>query len=258
MRRTALWAAASGAAAMVVLAAPVAHAEGEGDIRVTKTVVNHGHNVIVGTSKVVTYPIAITIKDNSGVKGVSHVSAFNKTNGYDFSEWTGTSCVKKSSTTSVCTATMKIDPAWIKGSVDVNSNTIAGAWQVNATVQAKDGDYWISDDIADFKVKRASRLTADATPEPVAKGAKLTVRGKLTRANWESLEYHGFTGQKVKLQFKKAGAASYTTVKTVTTGAHGSLSTKVTVSAAGAWRWYFAGTDTTAKVISAADTVKLK
>ncbi len=133
-----------------------------------------------------------------------------------------------------------------------------GVWQVNATVKAKDGDYWISDHIAEFKMKRASKLTTDAAPEPVAKGATLTVTGKLSRANWEDLKYHGYARQDVKLQFKKAGAASYSTVKTVKTGDTGQLSTKVTATAAGSWRWYFPGTTTTARVVSTGDAVALK
>jgi hypothetical protein len=64
---------AGGAAALTLLTATGAHAEGEGDIRVTKAVVNHGKNVIVGTTKAVEYPIAITIKDDSGEDDVDHV-----------------------------------------------------------------------------------------------------------------------------------------------------------------------------------------
>lgn len=252
------WALAGGAAALTLLTATGAHAEGRGDIRVVKTVVNKGGNVIVGTSKKVTFPIDLTIKDNSGVKGVTDASTFNTTYGWGFFERAGTTCVKKSHTTSVCTVMMTVAPAWIRDSDDMDSNKLAGVWQVNATVKANDGDYWISDRIAEYKVKRASRLTTDASPEPVAKGAKLTVTGKLSRANWEDLKYHGFTGQDVKLQFKAAGAAQYRTVKTVRTGDAGKLSTKVTATAAGSWRWYFPGTTTTARVVSAGDAVKLK
>ncbi|MFE6619359.1 hypothetical protein ACFZBP_22765 [Streptomyces sp. NPDC008086] len=252
------WMVASGAVALTLLSVTGAHAEGRGDVRVTKTVVNGGKNVIIGTSARVTYPIAITIRDNSGVKGLSRVSVFNKTNGWGFSDWVGTRCEKKSSTTSVCTASMTIEPGWLPGSVPEDVNRTAGVWQVNATVRANDGDYWISDHIAEFKMKRASKLTTDAAPEPVAKGAKLTVTGKLSRANWEDLKYHGYPWQDVKLQFKKAGAAHYSTVRTVKTGATGQLSTKVTVTSAGSWRWYFPGTTTTALVVSAADAVALK
>ncbi|EKX67219.1 hypothetical protein PV416_06155 [Streptomyces ipomoeae] len=251
-------AVAGGAAALVLLAATGAHAEGRGDVRVTKTVVNGGRNVIVGTSKTVTFPIAVTIKDDSGVKGLTRVSTFNTHNAGSFFDWTGTKCVKKSRTTSVCTATMTVDPGWIPQSTEGDTNAAAGVWQVNATVKANDGDYWISDRIALYKVKRASALTAFIKPEKVAKGAKVTVTGKLTRANWETLKYNGFTKQSVQLQFKKKGATRYTTVKTVKTGSAGKIGTKVTVTSAGTWRWYFPGTTTTARVTSAGDAVTLK
>ncbi|MFF7262860.1 hypothetical protein ACFZCL_21600 [Streptomyces sp. NPDC008159] len=252
-------AVAGGAAALVLLAATGAQAEGKGDVRVTKTVVNHGGNVIIGTSKTVTYPIAVTIKDNSGARKITDLSTFNRSNGYGFITWDDdSSCVKKSATTSVCTGTMRVDPGWIADSDDIDSNRVAGVWQVNATVKANDGDYWISDDIARYKVKRASKLTTAIAPDRVAKGSTVTVTGTLSRANWESLKYQGFKGQSVRLQFKKNGAARYTTVKTVKSGSAGRLSTKVTVDAAGSWRWYFPGLTSTARVISAGDTITLK
>ncbi|MEU2622024.1 hypothetical protein ABZ642_28495 [Streptomyces sp. NPDC007157] len=259
MRGRTAWAAASGAAALVLTTATGAHAEGRGDIRVVKTVVNGGGNVIVGTSKTIRYPIDITVKDNSGVKKLTDVFTFNKTNAYTFATWNDdSSCTKKSATTSVCRATMTIDPSWIPDSDDIDTNRVAGVWRVDATVKANDGDYWISDDIAEYKVKRATQLTTVIAPAKVAKGAKASVTGKLSRANWEDLKYHGFTGQQVKLQFRKKGAAHYSTVKTMTTGDAGKLSTKVTVTAAGSWRWYFPGTTTTSRKVSTGDTLNLK
>ncbi|WP_405973280.1 hypothetical protein OG496_31155 [Streptomyces sp. NBC_00988] len=259
MRGRTAWAAACGAAALVLTSTTGAHAEGRGDVRVVKTVVNGGGNVIVGTAKAISYPVDITVKDNSGVKGLTHVSTFNRTRLYSFADWNGdSSCMRKSATTSVCRATMTIDPAWIADSDDIDSNQLAGVWQVNATVKAKDSDYWISDDIAEYKVKRAAQLTTVIAPEKVAKNAKVTVTGKLSRANWEDRKYHGFPGQQVKLQFRKTGAAHYSTVKTVTTGNIGQLTTKVTVTSAGSWRWYFPGTTTTSLKASAGDTLNLK
>ncbi|MFI6408488.1 hypothetical protein [Streptomyces sp. NPDC050548] len=258
MRGRTAWAAAGGAAALVLVTATGAHAEGRGDVRVVKTVVNGGGNVIVGTAKSIRYPVDITVKDNSGVKGLTHVSTFNKSSGYTFATWNDdSSCTKKSATTSVCRATLTIDPAWIADSDDIDSNKVAGVWQVNATVKANDGDYWISDHIAEYKVKRAAQLTTVIAPEKVAKNAKVTVTGKLSRANWEDRKYHGFPGQQVKLQFRKKGAAHYATVKTVTTGNVGQLTTKVTVTSAGSWRWYFPGTTTTSLKASAGDAVSL-
>ncbi|MFD5520712.1 hypothetical protein [Streptomyces sp. NPDC127066] len=260
MRDRMAWAAAGGAAALVLATATGAHAEGRGDVRVVKTVVNGGGNVIVGTSKTIRYPIDITVKDGSGVKGLTHVSTYNTSSaaGGGFVDWTGASCTKKSATTSVCRATMTVTPAWIPGYSDSDSNKAAGVWQVNATVKANDGDYWISDRIALYKVKRAAQLTTVIAPEEVTKGAKVTITGKLSRANWEDLKYHGFTGQQVKLQFRKKGAAHYGTVKTVTTGDAGKLTTKVTVTSGGSWRWYFPGTTTTSRKVSAGDVLNLK
>lgn len=251
-------AAAGAAAALVLTTATGAHAEGRGDVRVVKTVVNGGGNVIVGTSVAIRYPIAITIKDNSGVKGLTRVSTFSSSTGIGYADWTDTSCTKKSATTSVCTATMTITPAWISSYSEEDSNKDAGVWQVNATVKARDGDYWISDGIARYKVKRAAQLTTVITPEKVSKGSTVTVAGTLSRANWEDRKYHGFTGQQVQLQFRKKGAAQYSTVKTVKTGDAGKLTTKVTVTSAGNWRWYYPGSTTTSRKTSTGDVLGLK
>ncbi|MFE7239376.1 hypothetical protein [Streptomyces sp. NPDC057580] len=261
MRRRITVLAAVGAVATAVVVAPAAHAEGRGDIRVTRTVVNGGSNVIVGVTNVKKFTIAMTIKDNSGVKRVNSVSAFNRTNGYGPVDHLGTSCRKVSTTTSVCTATMQIDPSWIdsygSGNEGWDANAVAGNWRVDATVAANDGDYWISDAIGFFKVKRAATLTTDATPEPVRKGGTLTVTGKLSRANWTDLKYHAFTKQVVKLQYKKPGGA-YSTVKTATTDSKGHLLATVKATASGSWRWAFLGTTTTMKVVSTGDAVTVK
>ncbi|MER6104524.1 hypothetical protein ABT115_19885 [Streptomyces sp. NPDC001832] len=258
MRRRIAVASVVAAVATGIAVAPAAHAEGRGDIRVTKTVVNGGSSVIVGVKNVKQFPITMTIKDNSGVKGVSDVSAYNTTNGHGPVDHLGTTCKKVSTTTSVCTATMEIDPTWIdsygSGNAGWDANAVAGNWQVNATVQANDRDYWISDRIALFKVKRAATLTTDATPEPVRKGGTLTVTGKLSRANWTDLKYHAFTKQVVKLQYKKPGG-TYNTVKTATTDSKGHLRATVKATASGSWRWAFLGTTTTMKVVSTGDAV---
>ncbi|GGV81754.1 hypothetical protein GCM10010228_55400 [Streptomyces massasporeus] len=61
------------------------------------------------------------------------------------------------------------------------------------------------------RLQRYSRLTVNASPEPIAKGRTLTITGKLSRANWDTLDYRGCTNQPVKLQFRKAGTTTYTT-----------------------------------------------
>ncbi|RMB85445.1 hypothetical protein [Streptomyces shenzhenensis] len=85
-------------------------------------------------------------------------------------------------------------------------------------------------------VLRYAKLTADAAPEPVACGG-----------------YHGYSGQKVKLQLRKKGTSTYTTVKTITTDGSGKLKTTVKASADGYWRYAFAGSTTTAPATVADD-----
>ncbi|CAM5345870.1 Calcium-binding protein OS=Streptomyces gougerotii OX=53448 GN=GCM10010227_24280 PE=4 SV=1 [Streptomyces diastaticus subsp. diastaticus] len=62
----------------------------------------------------------------------------------------------------------------------------------------------------------------------------------------------------MKLQFKKKGAASYSTVKTVKSGTKGALKTTVKAASDGYWRWSFAGTSTTPAINSKADFVDVK
>lgn len=108
------------------------------------------------------------------------------------------------------------------------------------------------------RLQRQSRLTANAGPEPVAKGGTLTVTGKLSRANWDTLDHRGYSGQPVQLQFRKAGTSTYTTVKTVTTSSTGTLSTTAPAAEDGYWRWSFAGTSTTPAVRAAGDFVDVQ
>ncbi|MFC9672695.1 hypothetical protein [Streptomyces sp. NPDC056949] len=106
-------------------------------------------------------------------------------------------------------------------------------------------------------MKRYTKLTAtQASPEPVVKGRTLTVTGTLTRANWNV--YAGYSAQRVALQFKKSGASTYSTVKTVTTDSTGKLMTTVTANSAGTWLWKFAGTSTTSAVTATGDSAALK
>ncbi|WP_052503855.1 hypothetical protein [Micromonospora haikouensis] len=59
-------------------------------------------------------------------------------------------------------------------------------------------------------------------------------------------------------QLRKSSSSTYTTVKTVYTDASGNLKTTTTASAAGYWRWSYAGNSTVASVSAAGDGVALK
>ncbi|GAA4579647.1 hypothetical protein GCM10023194_05780 [Planotetraspora phitsanulokensis] len=168
--------------------------------------------------------------------------------------WSPATCTKASVWTSSCEVTFYIDARDTLG-----RNALAGPWKVAAWANAGDKkSYADLHAVATVSITGLSRLTANATPEPVRKGGTLTVTGKLTRANWETGTYTGYAGQYVKLQFRKSGTSTYVTKKTVKTDASGNLRTTVAASANGFWRYVYAGSSTTVAVTSAADGVVVR
>ena len=167
--------------------------------------------------------------------------------------------------TESCKETIAVDPFLLFEAADATTWHAAGYYG-RIAADEDDSDGHVSFDYADdmwgplasVQVKRAAKLTVNAGPEPVTKGKTLTVTGGLTRANWYSGEYAGYTGQPVALQFKAKGASAYTTVKTVTSGTSGALKTTVTASADGTYRFSFAGTSTTGAKAATGDYVDVK
>ncbi|MFJ8771243.1 hypothetical protein ACIRG7_03580 [Streptomyces microflavus] len=104
----------------------------------------------------------------------------------------------------------------------------AASWRVGVSAIANDGTELDHNSLARAKVQRFCKLTVSTSPEPV------------------------------KLQFKKKGVKSYTTVKTVRTSSIGTLKTTVKAAADGYWRYSFAGTSTTPAVSAAGDYVDVK
>ncbi|WP_314409897.1 calcium-binding protein [Streptomyces sp. DSM 40484] len=130
---------------------------------------------------------------------------------------------------------------------------VRGKWRRGRSRRTADGGSLVDVHAArTVPVLRDARLTANAAPEPVKKGKTLTVTGKLSRADWEtSGGYGAYTGQKVKLQFRKKGASAYTTVKSVITDGSGNLKATVKAATDGYWRYSFAATSTTTAAVNA-------
>ncbi len=175
-------------------------------------------------------------------------------------------CTATSSTTANCKGNIDIYPA--EGDL-VNAD--AGSWSAGALAIAWNGQDPSSDTFDAGKVgyadqgglgttliQRYSKLTVNAGPEPIYKGKTLTATGKLSRANWEDNHYHGYTNQPVKLQFRKAGTSTYTTVKTVYSDSYGNLKATTTANYDGYWRFSFAGTSTTPAVNATGDYVDVR
>ncbi|MEU3983074.1 hypothetical protein AB0F77_23815 [Streptomyces sp. NPDC026672] len=261
MRIRATAAASLGALALTVLAVPAAHAATAATPAVTFSAmkVNSGKAVTVAATGTVRLPVTYTVTHPAGTSLAAVQNGpliYRGTSPQNYttriiSDDPGT-CTTTSSTALSCKATISVPAAelynsdagtWKAGGVAINTKTGAQKWQ---------------GDLGTLSVRRAAKLTADATPEPVKKGRTITVTGRLTRADWEKGTYAGFGSQSVKLQFRKSGTSAYTTLKTIRTTSTGALRTTVTASADGYFRYTFAGTTTTAPVTSATDFVDVR
>ncbi|MFD4989836.1 calcium-binding protein [Streptomyces sp. NPDC058374] len=225
--------------------------------KLSKVTVNGGKDIVLGTTKLKTVTVSITASHAAGIGDAYaylwHGPNFENVDGILVPNEEYASCKASSATTSTCKLTITVDPQW-----DLY-NALAGSWNISAGALAADeSDFAWKEKFAKTRVQRASRLVVNATPEPVKKGKTLTVKGTLSRANWDTWKYAGYTQQSVKLQFKKKGAAAYSTVKTVKSGSKGALKTTVKAASDGYWRWSFAGTSTTPAINSTADFVDVK
>lgn len=137
-------------------------------------------------------------------------------------------------------------------------NEDAGSWRTAARVFLAGDAHDTDDENLPLQVKRATRVTVNASPEPVTKGKTITVTGRITRANWDTHTYQGYAGRTVSLQFKAAGASSYTTVTKATSSRTGALRTTVKATGPGTWRWTYYGNATSGAKSSAGDHVAVR
>ncbi|MFJ8199911.1 hypothetical protein [Streptomyces sp. NPDC096152] len=286
MRIRATVAAVSGALALAAFAVPAAHATGAPSYKAQaeKALSASGKSAYTATTAADLGVTFSNLKIASAVKvgTTNHVSttvtytmtfgAGYQLNGDDFDNgpfiYKGSldapdnmlfgdapaTCTATSSTTASCKGLIDVYPA--DGEL---LNSDAGTWSAGAlALQYSTSDDSIQGGLGTTKVQRYSKLTVNASPEPVYKGKTITVTGKLSRANWEDGLYHGYTNQYVKLQYRKAGTSTYTTLKTIKSDSYGNLKTTTTASADGYYRYSFAGTTTTPAVNATGDFVDVK
>ncbi|MFD7678461.1 hypothetical protein [Streptomyces sp. NPDC060187] len=242
------------------------------DVTFSNVVVNGGKAIPVGTTKQVTVPVTYTLKHAADVDITAddfltgpylYKGSFDEPDNSFFGEYAA-SCAATSATAATC-----------KGDVDIYPedlfNSDAGAWKAGALAIAYNGQDPVDEDIDLSKVgvadqggftspnvQRYSRLTVNASPEPVKKGKTVTVTGLLSRANWDTGKYAGYTAQSVQLQFRKKSSDTYTTVKTVKSDSKGNLKTTTTATVDGYFRYNFAGTSTTPAVKATGDYVDVQ
>jgi hypothetical protein len=133
------------------------------------------------------------------------------------------------------------------------SNSWAGAQHDTAKSSA---DSSIVAEFPTYYIKRETRLTTNASPEPVRKGRTITIRCSLIRASWDDLAYHHYGSQKVILEFRSP-TGSYHRVKAVTAQSDGTIKTTQTAGATGVWRFTYPGNSTSGASVAKGDSVKV-
>ncbi|MFJ8941063.1 calcium-binding protein [Streptomyces sp. NPDC102365] len=251
-------AAATTPAAALLTALSVSPAQAAAAPVITKVVVNEGKNIVVGPTAVTKYSAQITAKYSPGISEAT-VHLWHGSGDYDTADghlsFDAPRCTT-SGTTTTCTMNYQVK-ADTRDMINVVSNAKAGTWHISAWAYGKDRTQGGSYTFDTRNVQRASKLTVNAAPEPVKKGKTITVTGALTRANWNTRTWAGYSGQKVQLQYRPKNSTTYTTLKTLTTPSNGKLSTTTKASADGYYRYIFAGTSTTPAAKATGDYVNV-
>ncbi|MFF7881142.1 hypothetical protein ACFZDJ_24620 [Streptomyces sp. NPDC007896] len=261
VRRTALLLAATVTGGLS-LVTPAQAAYGDTEFRSVS--INNGKPIVLGTTGTVTVPVSAQIYDDSG--GIETIDADLAGTFLEGPVDHNMTCVQTTSTVSTCTGTAILSPAYYY-------NDSPGPIGLRVSGYAYDGGQYLESTLypqyedlpgGDALLLKETKLAAmNATPEPVRKGGTLTFTGRLTRPDWNTTEVDGtkavvgYSGQPVKLQFKKSGGTSYSTLKTITSGTDGKLKTTVTANTSGTWRWLFAQNSTSSAATSTGDGVTL-
>ncbi|NGO14197.1 calcium-binding protein [Streptomyces sp. HC44] len=255
--------AAAADASAAKAAAPRTLAASAADSTVVSGVtVNGGNSASVGTTNTQTITVKWTVSGGSTLYG-SHASIWRGTDQdsglkqYMLSEQFEADtdpCVQSGDGTFNCTATFKIDPQ------DLLTNEDAGAWKIELYAVTEATTDVRTENAKTWYLKRWSRLSNNAAPEPVAKGKTITITGKLERANWDTHKYAGYTQQTVRLQ-ERSLTGSYATTSSHSTGT-GSLAgvekQTRTATTDRCYRYKFEGTSTTPPVTATGDCVDVR
>ncbi len=138
----------------------------------------------------------------------------------------------------------------------------ADAGRADVIVSAYNSDYDERERVfaGGFTLKRATTFeqgSFNASPEPVRRGAPVTVTGRLLIANWDTDRYGPWGGRPVNVQFRTAGG-TYQTVQTVNTDRNGWVRTTVPAGTTGYWRLHYAGNSAAGRAVTSGDAVEVR
>ncbi|NRQ39430.1 hypothetical protein HII36_47540 [Nonomuraea sp. NN258] len=168
------------------------------------------------------------------------------------------------------TAELNLDPPGISAPTPLTplDKSVSGdvtTWKATKAFEAKDAGKWTFFAVAhgsgdastngSFDVAKALDTSIGnfgARPDLVDKGDLIRVSGRLLAGG------DGYSGQTVKITFRARGAASYSTVTTVTSGRGGWFGARVRADVTGYWRAEFAATSVARGSVSDSDRVDVR
>lgn len=229
----------------------IATSPSHGDTRITSVVVNSGRTVVLDVNQVTSFPVTVTATDDSGIRSVDPVGVWGAK--YGILKVSRMRCEKLSAISSACTGTATVDTSkhqvW---------NDEAGTWYVDAQANAQDGDRVRVGNIGGFSLKRSGRLHSYQVPRRAKAGSQASIQGWLSRAWWDTGEYHGSPGDQVRLMFRPDGSSTWRTVSTEVSNDLGQVATTVRFTRSGWYQWFFAGSKWTGGARSAARHVTVQ
>lgn len=239
-------------------AAPAASAS---DVTFSNVKVNKGAAIVVGTTKVsvpvtytVTHPASLAAADFATLPVIYRGTSVTKPTDMLIPD-DDSVCKAASATVLNCSVAL---PLRTSGD-DALFNGEEGAWKAGGVAADVNDKIKWQGDLGTVKLLRAAKLsTATTSAKTAKKNATLTLKSTLTRANWDTHKFPAYGAQSVQLQYKKSGAKTWTTLKTVKTSSAGVASTTAKATASGYYRYNFTGNSGTSSVASAAVYVTVR
>ena len=146
------------------------------------------------------------------------------------------------------------DGTWT-GFLTFTSKDASGTWYLDVRVSDSDGSVTNVRE-ASMKLRRNTRVSADARPEPVERNGTLRVQGRVTKLT-AKLEYVAYRDAVVRVYFKRAGTTTKVLKGKTRTNSRGRYSMAVTARRAGTWYAYFPGSFANTSRWSTGDVVRI-
>ncbi|SEG83070.1 hypothetical protein SAMN04489712_115137 [Thermomonospora echinospora] len=136
----------------------------------------------------------------------------------------------------------------------------AGSWRIETEIYDVGSGNAHAGPSGRFSVKRPTRLTVNAAPEPVKKGATIGVGGKLTLLTQygKPADYVPYKGQRIYVYFKRKGTKKWVSKGYTTTNKSGNYLKKFKAAYDGYWWPQYAGSAQYAGVKSGGDYVDVR